>query len=205
MRKSQIISVMFVGVSAVAVVALCAAPSKGPSTQPAVYDVRMATTAPIIDGKLDDTAWADADWTTPFVDLAGRADHPVRHETRCKLLWDPDNLYIAADLETPDVWSTMTQHDAPLFREDAFEVFVDPDGDGKNYCELELNAQNANWDLKLTKPYADGGKADSAFELVGMKSAVFIDGTLNDHSDVDRGWSIELAIPLDCAGGTGWE
>lgn len=173
---------------------LTAASKAPPATQP-VYDVRSATTAPVIDGKLDDAAWADVDWTTPFVDLAGRADHPVRLETRCKLLWNRDHLYIAAELKTPDVWSTMTEHDSALFREDAFEVFIDPDGDGENYCELEINAQNVDWDLKLTKPYADGGKADSAFELTGLKSAVVVHGTLNQQSDVDRGWSIELGIP----------
>jgi hypothetical protein len=33
------------------------------------------------------------------------------------------------------------------------------------------------------------------WDLSGLKVAVALDGTLNDHSDVDRGWSAELAVP----------
>ena len=33
------------------------------------------------------------------------------------------------------------------------------------------------------------------WDLPGLRSAVHIDGTLNDDSDVDRGWTVELALP----------
>jgi hypothetical protein len=33
------------------------------------------------------------------------------------------------------------------------------------------------------------------FDMPGLTTAVRIDGTLNDHSDIDKGWSAEIAIP----------
>ncbi|MGV3561124.1 carbohydrate-binding family 9-like protein [Larkinella arboricola] len=33
------------------------------------------------------------------------------------------------------------------------------------------------------------------YDLPGLQTAVQLDGTLNDHTDIDRGWSLEIAIP----------
>lgn len=33
------------------------------------------------------------------------------------------------------------------------------------------------------------------FDMQGLESAVRVDGTLNDNSDIDKGWSLELSIP----------
>jgi hypothetical protein len=111
------------------------------------------------------------------------------------MLWDDSCFYIGAELEEPHVWATLTRHDSVIFQDNDFEVFIEPDGDNHNYAELELNALNTTWDLRLPKPYRDGGKADDAWEIDGLKTAVHVDGTLNDPRDNDRGWSVEIAIP----------
>ena len=112
-----------------------------------------------------------------------------------KMLWDDKALYIAAELAEPNVWATITEHDAVIFHDPDFEVFLDPDGDNHLYAELELNALNTTWDLLLTKPYKDDGKAVNAWEIVGLKTAVEVDGTPNDPRDTDRGWAVEIAWP----------
>ena len=111
------------------------------------------------------------------------------------MLWDMDYFYIAAELEEPHVLGTVAQHDAVIFQDNDFEVFINPDGDNHNYYELELNALNTTWDLFLARPYKDGGKADDRFELTGMKTAVHVNGTLNHSADKDEGWCVEIAIP----------
>jgi hypothetical protein len=63
------------------------------------------------------------------------------------------------------------------------------------YAELEINALNTTWDLLLVRPYRDGGPAVNGWEMSGLRTAVKIDGTLNNPSDLDRGWSVEIAIP----------
>src|SRR5262245_29465802 len=89
----------------------------------------VATTQPItIDGKLDDVAWKAAEWTADFVNLRG-PNGPVRPpppRTRAKFLSDDRNLYLAAEVSESDVRATMKEHDSPLYRENAFEVFIDP-------------------------------------------------------------------------------
>src|SRR5262249_4318836 len=43
--------------------------------------------------------------------------------------------------------------------------------------------------------YRAGGRAINGWEIIGLKSAVHLDGTLNDPSDTDRGWTVEIAWP----------
>jgi hypothetical protein len=82
-----------------------------------------------------------------------------------------------------------------IFQDNDFEVFIDPNGDNHEYYEFEINALNTGWDLVLTRPYKDGGKAINSWEIPGLKTAIHIQGTLNDPRDTDKGWSLEIAFP----------
>ena len=111
------------------------------------------------------------------------------------MLWDDSYFYVAAVLEEPHVWGTLTKHDSVIFQDNDFEIFIDPDGDNHEYYELEINALNTEWDLFLKKPYRDGGPAINEWEIPGLKKAVHVDGTLNNPKDTDKSWSVEFAIP----------
>ena len=148
-----------------------------------------------IDGRLDDPAWKIAPWTSSFVDIEGKAKPKPRFRTRAKMLWDDNFFYVAAEMEEPHVWGTLTNHDAVIFHDPDFEVFIDPDGDSHDYYEFEINALNTGWDLLLKKPYKDGGPALNEWEIPGLKTAVYINGTLNNPSDRDNGWTLEVAFP----------
>jgi Carbohydrate family 9 binding domain-like len=148
-----------------------------------------------IDGRLDDAAWSRAPWTSDFVDIEGDAKPKPRFRTRAKMMWDDRYLYIGAELDEPHVWGTLTKHDSVIFRDNDFEVFIDPNGDTLEYYEFEMNALNTGWDLFLDKPYSKGGRARNEWEIPGLKTAVKVWGTLNDPSDRDRGWTLEIAMP----------
>lgn len=60
-----------------------------------------------------------------------------------------------------------------------------------------MNAINTVWDLFLVKPYREKAPVLDNWNIQGLKSAVFIGGTLNDASDEDNYWSIEIAIPWE--------
>ena len=84
-----------------------------------------------------------------------------------------------------------------------FEVFLDPSGSNHNYYELEVNALNTVWQLRLDKPYKNGGSEHS--ERVGMLgqgslpnlgTAVCVDGSLNDPSVTDTGWGVVIRLPF---------
>jgi len=178
--------------------------SKGPKVQgskgPKGYVAYFVTTPLRIDGHLNDPGWARAPWTDAFVDIEGDARPKPRFDTRVKMLWDDQFFYVGAELREPHVWATLTEHDSVIFRDPDFEVFIDPNGDRLEYYEFEINARGTYWDLFLPKPYKDGGKADNSWEIPGLRSAVSVDGTMNDARDVDRGWTVELAFPWTVLG-----
>ena len=160
------------------------------------YLAHRAAEPVVIDGRLDDPAWLAAPWTDPFVDIEGDARPLPAHLTRARMLWDDDYLYVAVQLVDPHVWADITERNAVIFYDNDIEIFVDPDGDNHGYYEFEMNALNTIWELTLEKPYKDGGPAISPTNLPGLRSAAFVDGTLNASHDVDRGWSVEVALPL---------
>jgi hypothetical protein len=167
----------------------------GAQELPLHYACRRASKAIRIDGKLDDAAWAKAAWTPAFVDIEGAKRPKPRFRTRAKMLWDDEYFYVGAELEEPDIRATLTEHDSVIFRDNDFEVFLNPSGDGRNYFEFEINALNTGWDLFLAKPYREGGKADNSWEIPGLHTAIGIHGTLNQPNDRDRGWTVEMAFP----------
>jgi hypothetical protein len=165
-------------------------------TQPRRYRCTRATNPIQLTGRGDDPSWAQAAWTDYFVDIEGDAKPLPRFRTRAKMLWDERFLYVHAHLEEPHVWGSLTEKNSIIFHDNDFEVFIDPDGDGENYYEFEMNALNTIWELTLVKRYAQGGPAILGTNLPGLISKVHIDGTLNDPTDVDRSWSVEIAFPF---------
>ena len=167
-----------------------------PSPQsPRGYDAPRAIGRITIDGSLDDPGWAAAAWTEDFVDIGGAGAPAPPLRTRAKILWDDENLYIGAEMEEPDLWATLLDRDAIIYRDDDFEVFLDPGGHGLAYFEIEVNAHGTVLDLFLNKPYKKGGRAEIGWDAAGLRAQVSLMGTLNDPSDLDEGWTVELAIP----------
>jgi hypothetical protein len=150
----------------------------------------------VIDGTLTDPAWERAPWTDDFTDIEADRKPVPRFRTRAKMLWDDDYFYVGVAMEEPHVWGTLTEKNSIIFHDNDFEIFIDPDNDNHNYYEFEINALGTIWELTLEKPYRDGGPAIHGTNLAGLKSAVHIKGTLNDPSDVDEGWSVEVAVPF---------
>lgn len=182
--------------AALSLLALVPAFAQPPNT----YDCYRASKPIHIDGNLNDPAWRAAPWTTNFVDIQGASKPLPRFHTRAKVLWDDTYLYVAAELEEPDVKATLTQHDSIIYHDNNFEVFLKPPPSNpadapSGYFEFEINALNTSWDLYMSKPYNKGGKADSSWEIPGLKTAIAVHGTLNKSTDKDHGWTAEMAFP----------
>jgi hypothetical protein len=172
------------------------APAQDTQPTPLSYDCHRTATPIVIDGKLDDPAWQQAPWTSDFVDIEGAAKPTPRFRTRVKMLWDDKYLYIAAELEEPNVTATLREHDSVIFKDNDFEVFIKPLPETESYYEFEMNAFNTGWDLFLNKPYNENGKPDNSWDIAGLKTAVATQGTINNPSDTDQGWTLEIAYPL---------
>lgn len=160
---------------------------------PNTYVANKAIDNFVIDGLAEEESWKKAAWSQTYIDIEGKKK--PKYDTRMKMTWDEQYLYVFAELKEPHIWANLKQRDTIIFYNNDFEIFIDPDGDTHNYYEFEMNALNTVWDLFLSKPYRNHGKVLGDWDFKGLKSAVHIQGSLNDPSDIDQNWSIEIAIP----------
>lgn len=149
---------------------------------PKNYNCYRATTKVIIDGNVYEDVWKETPWSDFFVDITGDTLLLPYYQTRMKMLWDESYLYVAAEMEDSNIWSYLENHDDIIYRDNDFEVFLDPDGDGLNYYEIEINALGTVLDLFMKKPYNRGGSADLKWNASGIKKAIKIYGHINDDS-----------------------
>ena len=161
---------------------------------PKLYLAHFTNIPPKIDG-LQDSTWEQAQWSDSFIDIEGTKI--PKYDTQVKMLWDAHALYILTKLEEPHIWGNLIQRDTVIFYNNDFEVFIDPDGDTHDYMELEINALNTVWDLFLKRPYRNKVKVDNQWNIETLLSAVSYQGSLNNPSDTDQGWQLEIALPWE--------
>ena len=149
-----------------------------------VYGVRHTVDAVRVDGKLDEATWA----MSPRVGEIRLIHDPARRPafpTEATMAWDDTNLYVAFASNDPVPWGRLKDRDARLWEEEVVEVFLDPDGDGRNYAELEVSPHNIVVDLLISQPGGDGSTA-IRWNIGGLQTAV------GRHA---AGWIAEIAIP----------
>ena len=173
--------------------ALVAFPLSAYAGPPAQYLVQRALEPVVVDGTLDEFSWERAHQINRFERILNDYDE-VLFPTRAKMLWDSSYFYFAFVCQDADMWAIYDQEDDPMWSEEVVEVFIDPDGDGKRYLELEVNPLNAVVDLLI---YAVEPEWHSSkdWDIAGLKTAVRAHGTVNDSLALDRGWTAEIAIP----------
>jgi Carbohydrate-binding family 9 len=184
------------------------------------------TAGPItIDGRLDEPSWRRAPPSTPFVDIV--TGEPAWFDTRVRLLWDDEALYFGFSAQETDVRATLTARDSKIWEENDLEIFVAAEDVYYEFEMNALNTiYEVFWIWKdalrpgrawYGRPEFDpqiqrtlvldgvGGHVHPRgerwgfldWDFPGLRHAVHIDGTLNDASDSDRGWSAEIALPWD--------
>ena len=130
------------------------------------------------------------------MDIEGDLKPKPFHNTRAKMIWDDEYFYFAAKLDEPHIWAKLKQRDTVIFYDNDFEIFIDPDGDTHKYYEFEINAYNTQWDLLIVKPYRDDSNvALNGWDIAGLQTAIGIEGTINNPSDEDKYWIVEVAYP----------
>jgi hypothetical protein len=147
-----------------------------------------------LDGQPNDVAWRSAPWTRWWGHPSGkRASPPL---TRAKFLWSPTHLYLLVEARDSDVWGTLSERDSDTWTQEVIELFIDADGDRRDYLELQITPKNVVFDARFTHHRSDLAKA-RAWDMKGFESAVWVDGTLNERDDTDRAWFVELKVPVD--------
>jgi hypothetical protein len=146
-----------------------------------------------LDGKLDEADWRAAQSTGPFVNtLTGDA---VAFEARAQVLYDRQKLYFAFVVADDYLKSTFDKPDDHLWEQDTVEVMLDPDGDAKNYFELQVSPRGVHFDTRYDTPRQPGPFGHVDWDSrVDAKVQLNDKGKLNDDA-ADHGYVVELAVP----------
>ncbi len=176
-------------------VALMTGDALGVAAQPApvpVYVARPTIDAIRVDGVLDEGTWALLPRVGEFRLIHAPA-RPPAFPTEAAVTWDATHLYVAFACTDAEPWTRYTSRDDRLWEEEVVEVFLDPDGDGRAYAELEVSPANVVVDLLIAAPRA-GGPDARRWDIAGLQSAV------RRHAG---GWVAEMAIPWASLAATG--
>jgi hypothetical protein len=165
-------------------------PAAPPVTQEAVC--RKVGSAPTIDGRLDDPAWANAQVIDRFPSFWAKAKG--QDVTRARLVWDDEALYFAADMDDAELQSYGTRRNDHLWEGDVFELFFKPQNDRPEYYEFQVNPRSVILELAFPKRGFDFATL-AARPPLGMKAVAVCRGTVDQPGDVDRGWTVEGRIP----------
>jgi hypothetical protein len=155
------------------------------------YRAPRLLSPPTFDGRIDDKEWGQAPWIEGF--STSRGDRVSSVKTRMRVAWDRTHVYVAWELEDRDLVGTMTKRDEPIYREEAVEMFIDPTRSKLNYVELQTSPAGVIFDAKFT-----GGARrhpDPSYDA-GFTAKVVTEGTLNNPTDVDRGYRAEWQIDV---------
>lgn len=158
------------------------------------FDCRCATGPIMVDGKADDPAWKDALRITEFRLL--RTYEKPTEETVVRFCYDDDFLYVLFECADPDVFALYEERDDRIWESDAVELFFKPDENNPIYYEFEVAPNNALFDARMVNTGSGGFKRWASWNC-DIQTATTIQGTLNDWSDRDESYTVEIAIPLE--------
>ena len=147
--------------------------------------------SPRLDGSLGDAVWGFANTTRAFVETRHGGLAPV--QASAKLLWDARYLYVGVEVRDALLRASHTERDAHLWEQDCVELMIDPDGDGKNYFEIQVSPRGVVFDTRY-----DSRRAPRPFGHTDWDSkirvAVAPRGKIDDK-EADAGYTVEMAIP----------
>ncbi len=200
------------GLSALVALSACAKPGEPPPGGPAggssagdaertveavaTADVPRARGALVVDGRLDEADWQRAPLMT-FRPHLGRG--APKQATTARLLWTAEHLWLGIVAADDDVFSPYTARDQPLYESEAYEIFIDADGDGARrdgvYVELQSNA----FDVHFDAAFAGGSRKNMQLGY----DVPFVTKTVVDAAAgvVTQEWLIPVAALRDVPAG----
>ena len=121
--------------------------------------------------------------------------------TVARFLWDDKYLYVAFECEDCDIWSFSNKPDDHLWKGDVAELFIKPSTSVHAYYEFVIAPNGTMYDARYPSRGAGGYPRFKDWSS-NAKVATTIDGTNGDAGDDDRGYVVEMAIPLAAFTGT---
>ncbi len=138
-----------------------------------------------LDGSLDEQVWQQGEWYGQFR-LLGKPELQAEAQTRFKLAFDAENLYLGAVLAEPNMDQlkvTATERDGKVHRDDCLEFMIDPQGDRTEYFHFTLNALGTLYDSEVRQ----GGQVMTKEWDCPWEAAV---------TKQEASWTVEARVPV---------
>ncbi len=171
-----------IGVSLLAAcLALCAT---DPETRPSI-EVKFTDKAPVIDGRLEDACWSEAEVLDDFTQVLPVEGTPPSERTEVRFLHDRDCLYVGIrcfDSEPAKILAKQLKHDGMLGSDDKVKLALDTFDRQHDGYVFVVNPAGARTE-GLIKNFSQEG---DLWDTIWWAKA---------RTD-DQGWTAELAIPF---------
>jgi hypothetical protein len=164
--------------------------------QQPVYKVSRAREPVIVDGRMDEASWKNAE--VQSFNYFYRGDKPFEKQySKFRMLWDDTNLYLFYECEDTSLTARETNFDGRTYLDDCAEFFVIPAPDSVYmHFGFEINITEVRYDyIVLWKFYNNRTFFISGYNPEYKVKAIY-NGTLNNDKDKDKGWTMEFAIPM---------
>jgi hypothetical protein len=171
---------------------------------PRVGSAKVVSRAPVIDGRLDDAAWAGAPLFDGFVQRELREGQPVTERTEVRIVTDGEALYVGAwlfDREPAAIVPGEKIRDVSLDASDYFAIVLDTYLDRQNGFLFATTPAGIEYDGQVVKEGEGGGISVTGQTRAQSGSMggfnLNWDGSWTVATSVDSlGWYAEFRIPL---------
>lgn len=150
----------------------------------------------VVDGKMTESIWGKAE--SRNLDHFYKINVPSdKQQTTFRMCWDDKNLYVFFHFEDKFITAREKNRDSQPYLDDCGEIFLIPVPDSLDtHFGFELNVYKASNDFVYFNNYFKGKDyVLRAFNPV-FEVETSYEGTINDNSDEDKSWSLEMAIPF---------
>jgi hypothetical protein len=148
------------------------------------YQAIRVTSAPVINGVLDEEAWNLGEWKDDFIQNAPYNGRPATQRTEFKILFDDDNLYVAIknyDTSPDSITKRLTRRDAA--DGDLAGIIVDSFHDLRTGFLFGVSSSGVKYDLMFSD---DGQNEDESWD-----PNWWVKTSINKE-----GWVAEMKIPF---------
>ncbi|WP_147415853.1 carbohydrate-binding family 9-like protein [Ulvibacterium marinum] len=168
-----------------------------------IFEASKTNQKIVVDGKLNEEVWQRTEART--LDYFYRIEQQDdEQKTTFRMLWDEQNIYLFYQMEDKFLTVRETRRDGEPYLDDCAEIFFITAPDSLDtHFGYELNLNKASNDFIYFNRYYKG--KDVVYKTFNpeFKVEITYDGTINDNSDIDKGWTMEMAIPISNFGELG--
>ncbi len=147
------------------------------------------STAPNIDGKLDDPIWQQAGRIDDLIGLEPKAGEKPAKRTEVLIAQTDEALYIAIiayDDKPQKIRPTIGERDGTIWKDDHVRIFLDPLNTQRNGYSFEVNAYGARREALIS----DNRRYVDQWDTIWDAAATI----------TDQGWVAEMEIPFRSIG-----